>query len=868
MRRCSNCNKIGHTKRACKKPEMKVARIVHEDPIVEPDLDFELPAAVVSPQIAQKKKSSEEKPIFVHVIKNAPHSPHMLELKNKKESKPWEHIPVFQEKTSVPSKRVSVDLAEMVRAANANNKEYTNKKSAHAYFSQLPKIQKPVFSFSKKSKVKKQKQKNKFSKKEEEIIEDYTHVPIKYSNSLADSLSLFIERITNHTSSAFSNKRFWMALTIFVILIGLPFPAYAYYKQIKNTSASVVEQSSNGFLALQSSTVAAFHSNIPDAQHNLDTALESFSRAQSLVDGEHQVVQYIASLLPFVGTQIDSRRHILNAGHHVALANTYVLKGIEETEQDKNPNITDRFYNLREHFRFALPQYKEALNDLASVDPNVVPSEYQQSFQDFKVLFTAFVDDTQNMINFIDTMQQVFGSEDFKRYLIVFQNNRELRATGGFMGSFAILDVQKGKILALDVPPGGTYDLQGQLNVHVKPPVPLLLTNNRWEFQDSNWWPDFPASAQKMAWFYQHGRGNTVDGVIAINATVFEKLLSAIGPIQNEKHNVTLDAATALDDLQYKVEKDYDMVSNTPKAIIGDLAMQLLTDLPKRNTADALKLLVTLHDSLQDKEIQAYFTDKSIESTIQQFGWGGEIVQTKAQQDYLMVVNTNIQGQKSDAKITQEIEHQAEVQDDGSVLDTVVIRRTHTGVAGEIFTGKPNISYLRVYVPAGAEFVDAGGFSTIGDAAFRPPEQWSTDDTDLAQREVGRKLDSKMGTEEYSSFGKTVFGNWVVTNPGETSEVFFTYRIPKLVNMHDVAELTPHKWETAFFGAKSAEASRYSLITQKQSGIDSAFSSTVIYPKTWHPAWKSRDDVDLALNGGIFKTTLTKDEVYGLVMER
>ncbi|OGH66635.1 MAG: hypothetical protein A3B90_01025 [Candidatus Magasanikbacteria bacterium RIFCSPHIGHO2_02_FULL_41_13] len=867
MRRCSNCKKIGHTKKSCKKPELKLTRVIHEDPLVEPDLDFDVsPEATPISQTTPKKKESE-KAIFVHVTKDAEHSPHMLELKNKKESKPWERIPVFQEKNSTTAKRASVDLAEMVRSANAKHKEYTNKKSAHAYFSQLPKMQKPVFGGNKKLKIKKQKQKNKFSKKQD-IPEDYAHVPIKYSNSIADSLSLFIERVTNRSSTAFTNKRFWIAVTTFIILIGLPFPAFAYYKQLKHTSASVLEQSSNGFLALQSSAVAAFHSNLPDAQHNLDTALESFSRAQSLVDGEHQVLQYIASLLPFVGTEIDSRRHILNAGHHVALANTYVLKGIEETEQDKNPNLTDRFYNLREHFRFALPQYKEALNDLASVDADVIPSEYQESFQDFKVLFTAFVDDTQNMIDFIDTMQKVFGSDDFKRYLIVFQNNRELRPTGGFMGSFAVLDVQKGKILGLDVPAGGTYDLQGQLSVHVKPPVPLLLTNNRWEFQDANWWPDFPASAQKMAWFYQHGRGNTVDGVIAINATVFEKLLSVIGPIQNEKHAVTLSAATALDDLQYKVEVDYDTVSNTPKAIIGDLAAQLLTDLPKQNTAAALKLLLTLHDSLQNKEIQAYFTDKSTEQTIQQFGWGGEIVKTEPQQDYLMAVNTNIQGQKSDAKIKQEIEHQAEVQEDGTVIDTVVIRRTHSGVAGEIFTGKPNISYLRVYVPAGAELLDAGGFSTIGDALFRPPEEWAKDDTDLAEKEINRKFDSKTGTETYNSFGKAVFANWVVTNPGETSEVFFSYRIPKLVNMHAAPELTPHKWETAFFGAKSAQASRYSLVSQKQSGIDSTLSSTVIYPKTWRPAWKSRDDIDLALNGGIFKTILNKDEVYGIVMEK
>jgi len=849
MRRCSSCHKIGHTKRGCPPRERTST----------PKVDIEDVSSFVEPSESHilTKKKEAEKAIFVHVTKNVPQSPHVLSLKQKKQQNNWESIPVFQEKKEAPLRRVPVNLADMVREANEKNKEHVNKKSAHAYFSSLPKVQKPLF--TKKEKIVSLKED--VSKKEQSFV-------TKPKRSLGESWGIFAEIVSNKAHDIFVSRRFWIGFTTIALMIALPYPAVGYYKKIKTTSATVVEQSTNGFLALQSSAVAAFHSNLPEAQQNLNKALQSFSEAESLLNGEHEVVQYIASLLPVIGTEIDSRRHILSAGHHVALGNTYVLKGISEIEQNKDPHLTDRFYNLREHFRFALPQYKEALNELAAVDPSVVPSEYQNSFEDFKVLFAAFVDDTENMIDFVDTMEKVFGSEDFRRYLIVFQNNRELRPTGGFMGSFAILDVQKGKIQSLTVPPGGTYDLQGQLSVRVKPPAPLLLTNNRWEFQDANWWPDFPASAQKMAWFYQHGRGATVDGVIAVNASVFEDLLSTLGPLTNEEHGVTLDAANALDELQYKVEVDYDKASNTPKAIIGDLAAQLVEDLPKRDTADALKLLVTLHQSLQNKEIQAYFTDPETQKTMQEFGWSGEIVQTEQHQDYLMAVNTNIQGQKSDAKVKQEIEHQAEVQEDGSVLNTVVVRRTHTGTVGEMFSGRPNISYLRLYVPAGAEVVDAGGFSTIGDASFRAPEPWATNDADLLKIETGRKFDAKTGVEIYTSFGKTVLGNWIVTNPGETSEVFITYRVPNLVNMDDTPETTPNKWESKFFGAKASKASRYSLIAQKQSGIDSDFTSTVIYPEGWHPAWKSRDEVDLALNGGIFETLLNKDEVYGIVMEK
>lgn len=906
MRRCSACKKIGHTKRACISSKKAVKDLPKEVVFDEvPDLGTEIFDLV-------KKPENREKSIFVRVVKDSSSpSPHVLQVGEKKSRDFWKNLPVFQEKKDLNSfKRVALDLAAAVREANAHKKELNNKKSAEEYFDSLTKFQKPFFSQEKNYKkvelkevqkeeifeeesfeekievqkseiviseylpslqnndVRESKKNIEFSKNisdkndnEEETDEESFEDEEPYQNKITASLISFSNRI-------FGSPRIALAAFVVFLMVALPYPVFAYYRQLQNTSASVLEASTDGFLALQSSTFAALHADIDSAQQNLNKALESFSRAESILDQEHQALQYIAGFLPVIGTEIESRRDILSAGHHVALGNTYFLKGIQEVEANTNTALTDRFYRLREHFQYALPQYKQALSDLAAVSDTAIPGEFQKSFGEFKILFAAFVDDTQNMIEFVDTLEHVFGSDDFKRYLLVFQNNRELRPTGGFMGSFAIMDIQKGKILNLVVPPGGTYDLQGQLTERVKPPTPLLLTNDRWEFQDANWWPDFPASAQKMAWFYQHGRGSSVDGVIAVNATVFEKLLAVMGPFENEKHGVKLDASTALNALQYKVELDYDKKANTPKAIIGDVLDQMLTKLQHGDSSDALKILVAMHSSLQEKEIQAYFSDVKTQNEVKAFGWSGEIVSTDNTQDYLFAVNTNIQGQKSDAKIKQEIEHQAEVLEDGTVMDTVVIRRTHTGSVGEIFYGKPNISYLRLYVPKGATLVQSGGFTTIAEKAFRAPEEYAKVDTDLLKYETQHIFDDKTGTEIYSSFQKTVFGNWVVTNPGETSEVFFTYKLPFKIDMKGSPETSPQKWQNVFFSDTQKNTSRYSLVVQKQSGIESDFSSAVIYTKNWRPVWKSREDVDLALNGGLLKTLLKKDEVYGLVMEK
>ena len=91
-----------------------------------------------------------------------------------------------------------------------------------------------------------------------------------------------------------------------------------------------------------------------------------------------------------------------------------------------------------------------------------------------------------------------------------------------------VLDVQKGQIVNLDIPGGGTYDLQGQLDVFVKPPLPLQLLKIAGSFR-TRIVSRFSRGREKIEWFYEHGRGATVDGVIAINATVLEDYCQYLG---------------------------------------------------------------------------------------------------------------------------------------------------------------------------------------------------------------------------------------------------------------------------------------------------------------------------------------------------
>lgn len=815
-RKCSLCRKLGHTKRNCQ-----------------------------NTFLSDKKKDTP----FVRVKTEPLESPHVVNLRLKDDKTPLAEVLLYREKKPERGKRQIVNFAELIRQNNERKNHVTV----------LPK-EEPAKS------IVPLKKKKKFI----QISVRSIHHRVKaFGQAKAQSVRETWQNALVGGRGALSilvTKKFVYRLAVFLTILALPFPSFAYYQQVKKTSERVAEESTNGFLSLQASTLAALQSNVPKAEYDLSLALASFSAASNILDEEHQVLQYVTELLPVVGPEVKSRQNILTAGHHLALGNTYLIKGVDEAAHEEAP-LTDRLMTLRHHLQGAAPQYKEALKSLETVDEKVIPVEYQQSFAEFKLLFATFIDDLQNLTELIDSMNVIFGGNDFRRYLVMFQNDDELRPTGGFMGSYAIVDVQKGKILRLEIPPAGTYDVQGQLSEYVKPPLPLQLVTNRWEFQDANWWPDFPASAQKIEWFYEHSRGTTIDGVIAVNAKVLERLLPVVGTLESQTAGVTLDSSSDLSALQYEVEVGYDKEENAPKAVVGELFQSLMEKLQNLKTLDVIQLLGVLHTSLEEKDVQVFMNDKNVEATLGQYGWTGEVVLTESGQDYLMVVQTNILGQKSDARIEQQIDHQAVVQPDGSIVDTVVVRRTHTGSPTEQFYGSKNPSYVRFYVPAGATLLEAKGFMYPPEEAFTVPEKWYEEDDDIARQETFLGIDPNSGTTVSQSFGKTVFGNWMITEPGQTSEVYIVYKLP--FESTAVESLNrPPSFATKLFSLSKSVSSRYSLVVGKQSGIESDFSTQVIYGDLWHPVWKSDDMVELAENGARFETKLNTDKIFGVVMQK
>ncbi|MBI2037944.1 MAG: DUF4012 domain-containing protein [Candidatus Magasanikbacteria bacterium] len=839
LRHCGFCQKVGHNKSTC------------------PDaLSFNLDKQVSPNMVSQTNTGQTERAplkFFVHHVQYQNHeSPHLVNLKKEK-NKLLEHIQAvapeenndfyfFHERhTAAQSAAKPVAAPSFLPKIMEAQKEPTQQKNTQRH-AEL---------------VSASRSRNKFGMTIKKLSQKLSD--LKFSHAQKAKSAIHKIRATA------APKHFVGATLAILFLIFVPSGARTYYFDLKSTTNKIADSSTAGFTALHDSTSALMSGNLTDAQLSLTDALQNFEQAVNILDSKYSFLQKIISAVPIVNNEVQSRQRLIVAGQEISLGNTYLLKGLSEIQQS-NSTITKNLALVGDHLKFSLPHYQTAVRELNNVDSDVLPFEYQDTFKEFRVLFNVYVKDLETIAQLNNAVQEIFGGKGLRRYLLIFQNPAELRPTGGFMGSFAMLDIKDGEIIHIDIPAGGSYDLQGQLTEYIVPPTPLLLSNKRWEFQDANWFPDFPASAEKALWFYRHSRGVTADGVIAINASVLNRLLSIMGPVADENRGLVLDKTNALATIQDIVEYGPEKKDNKPKQILSDLAPVFIENFKNITPKAVLPMLTNLEEGLQQKEIQTYFTDENTQKTIREFGWSGEIIQTNPNQDYLLVVNTNIQGQKSDAKIKQNISHQAVIQPDGTIVNSVVITREHTGNSQEKLYGQTNIDYLRIYVPEGSELVRASGFTWPEERIFRAPESWYEKDQTLAALEKEESTDSLSGTRITKEFGKTAFGNWIITEPGQTTEVQFIYKLP-FKAWEKQGDSNLNNWAKIF--QSQEPISNYQLVAQKQSGINSNFESQVIFPDGWLPIWHDGLGLSAAANGMSIKLTeLGSDKIWSLVMKK
>lgn len=634
------------------------------------------------------------------------------------------------------------------------------------------------------------------------------------------------------------------ALGVFVLLsfvVVLPLHAMQTLSGTVHQVGAVQDMSISALDDISRATSALSTRDFGAAQTDFSAAAEKFAHAEDSLNDLQAGVVALVNVIPQTDRTYETVRGLVTAGQELSQTASIMSQAGNGISSQTATDIVTKLNLLTAYIQNALPHTLAAQAALAKVDSSVVPAQYAAKVVKLQSETPAIAASMQEFLKFVHTLTFLLGGESTMRYLALFQNNTELRPTGGFIGSFAEVDMENGAIANMRLPGGGTYDVQGQLDAFVEAPKALSLINPRWEFQDGNWFPDFPTSAKKMQWFYEHAGGPTTDGVMAVNATFIEKLLDVVGPIEMPKYGITLDSENFIFITEKAVEVDADKTLNTPKAFLGDLAPMLIEKITSADAKTLVKLVVLVEQGLAERDIQVYFRNNDAQKAMQDLGFAGAIQQTHG--DYLMVVDANVGGGKTDAVIDQAIDVQVDISESGIITDNLTFTKTHHGMANALFTGKNNVDYVRFYAPEGSILLSADGFEPPPQKLFEPSDVPLGIDDDLSIVMKGETRDAISGLDIWNEFGKTVFGGWMQTAPGETQVVHISYRIPQTLFSKD-ADTSLLARARRQLGFDNHDG--YSLLIQKQSGVVTRSTTVRVNPPaTFKTFWTNVPGKDI-----------------------
>ncbi|MBI2638211.1 DUF4012 domain-containing protein [Candidatus Peregrinibacteria bacterium] len=598
----------------------------------------------------------------------------------------------------------------------------------------------------------------------------------------------------------------------FVLLFACAILGIFTFFQLKNKglrlSRGIAEAASAGFEKIVNGAVALKDSRFENAKNLFQQASGAFQNIQN------QTAWLFAPKTPALTLEdplLNAGRSLIAAGNYLSAAGAifsdaasrlqFLPKNIFEANNrsiaysQPLPSLTEKLKKELPALLLAKENLQKANSEIQKIPDSFVPLKLREKFRFAKDSLALITDIIGSLKADIPAILKLLGDDEPHTYLVLLQNNAELRPSGGFIGNYMIVETNDGYITKTQV--FDIYSADHQLAEAIPSPPEIQPANPRWFMRDSNYSGHFPLSAAKAAWFLEKEKGPGVDSVIAIDQTFIEELLKITGPIKIPELALPLSSENFSTVISYVVESKLSGRED-PKAILKSFMPAFEKALFQYT--DPAALVPLLKNAAQSKHLFAYSKDADLEDFWRRHGIAGEMKPLEPKEDFLNIVHTSIGGNKSDAFIAETIIHDTYLKSDGGVVDELTLTRTHiwtdettkrlkTLIAGFGFTELPqkilailgraeNMHAMRIYVPAGAVLEDSS-------------------DPLLEQ-----KFDEETG--------KTYFSVRMNVPLNGSKTITVRYRLPFKLNLDPV--------------------DKYSLIVQKQAGQENIALQKRIFP--------------------------------------
>jgi len=554
---------------------------------------------------------------------------------------------------------------------------------------------------------------------------------------------------------------------------------------------------------------------LSEAFQNQDLAqakaeVKTLSEQINTLDSKYQKVRWTFAI-PFLGNYSKDGQHAINASKSLATAVDTLIVSVspyadllgfktdEATPSGETPkaqSIEDRIVFMAQTLDLISPdldkvgaEMEMAQKELAMIDENRYPKEIRGKQVRSKITaIKSTVGESAQLLTqakpLIKLLPDLLGNPDPKTYMILFQNDAELRPTGGFLTAYAFMKVSKGKIDLLSS--YDIYDLDARFNKKVPAPdaIKKYLNETYLNLRNANMSPDFKVSMDLFTKYYNDIPGMThPDGIIALDTQLPVEILKVIGPIGVGgwgNFSADIDPRCNCPQVVYALEEIADRPTNTirtgRKAVLGPLMHSMMANAMGSPKHLWPKLLNVALDSIKQKHLLFYFFEDETQLVAEDFNAAGRI--TPYEYDYLHVNDANLGGAKTDMFITREVEQEIELSN-GVVTKTVSISYNNPTKgdncnleAGQLCLNGTYRDFIRLLVPKGSNLI-----SVVGSEV---------------KEIVSEDLD------------KTVFEAFFTMRPQSQSKIVFKYELPAI------------------------DLSTYRMLIQKQPGTP-AIKHTIIF---------------------------------------
>lgn len=564
-------------------------------------------------------------------------------------------------------------------------------------------------------------------------------------NNEAVELHSMEDFTTTKKQSKKSSKLKWILLSIFVfiILTASVAGAIGYYAY---TVAMEIEVKSQTLKAKAQETYGLFKGqNLPAVAANIDQ-----------MEGELKDIEKTYKKLAFTKYVPVARTYYLDGEAGFNAANTGVMAakksinaitpyadvlGFTGEGTFTGGTAEDRLKVILETLDKVTPILDDISKDLQTIERELAkidPNRYPEKVKDTEV--RSLITQAQGFSNaavlalteyrpIIEQLPAIAGGKgERKKYLILFQNDNELRPTGGFLTAFAVVNVENGKVEAEKS--DDIYEIDKKLTK--KEPIPAelgryLTTEKFLNLRDMNISPDFKVSMDKFFENYLKIKGEptNIDGIIAVDTHFLTNLMKVLGPVEvpgygtfTAENDARCDCPQIIYVLSEIITKPTPYLREDRKGILGPLMRALLT---KAYTAPKQVWPALFGEGLNsvfNKHAQFYFMNEDAKTAVEKANIAGRMTAPdNTETDFLAIINANLGGAKSNLFVGYDVKQEVSEPKDGMIEKKVTItyKNSHKAdncnlEAGQLCLNSTLRDWTRLYVPKGSELVTAEGF--------------------------------------------------------------------------------------------------------------------------------------------------------------